>query len=54
MYFSPDDRHFSEVYFKSDTAFLIINVLFSVILDIVLELSNLGSSLNSNLIISYD
>lgn len=27
---SPDDRHFSEVYFKSDTAFLIINVLFSL------------------------
>ena len=33
VYFSPDDRHFSEVYFKSDTAFLIINVLFSVTTD---------------------
>ena len=31
VYCSPDDRHVSEVYFKSDTAFLIINVLFSVI-----------------------
>ena len=48
VYFSPDDRHFSEVYFKSDTAFLIINVLFSVILDIDSEFSSLRSSLNSN------
>ena len=28
--FSPDDRNITKVYFKSDTAFLIINILFSL------------------------
>ena len=44
--FSPDDRHFSEVYFKSDAAFLTINVLFSVIIGIYLELNFIDNILS--------